>query len=112
MEIHERRLFDRIPARFPTRFRNTSDYGTNVFLQDVSGTGVRITTRQRLFIDDMVALEVQMPDGFEPVVLNGQVRWAQSVNGATAWEVGVEFHEVDFMRMHRLVRYALSAQNN
>ncbi|MBF0593456.1 MAG: PilZ domain-containing protein [Candidatus Omnitrophica bacterium] len=108
----ERRLFERFEARFPTRFRDTSiDYGTDVFLKDASGTGARITTRQKMFIDDVVSLEVKMPDGLEPVVLNGRVRWVHQLM-AEVWEVGVEFHRVDFMRMHRLVRYALSAQNN
>lgn len=112
MDAIDRRLFDRLPARFPTRFHNTSyNYGTDVFLQDVSGTGVSLTTRQRMFIDDMVSLEVKMPDGFDPVILNGQVRWVHPVPASQAWQVGVEFHKVDFMRIHRLVRYALAASN-
>ncbi len=112
METFERRLFDRFEARFPARFRDTSiDYGTDVFLKDVSGTGVHITTRQRMFIDDIISLEVKMPDGLDPVLLNGRVRWVHQVMG-DVWEVGVEFHKVDFMRMHRLVRYALASKNN
>ena len=111
MSDFERRLFDRFPARFPTRFRDSSpDFGTDVFLKDVSGTGLRMTTRQRMFIDDMISLEVQMPDGLAPVVLNGRVRWIHQIL-SEVWEVGVEFHKVDFMRMHRLVRYALAGQN-
>ncbi len=112
MDRLDRRLFERFDVRFPTRFRDTSiDYGTDVFIQDCSGTGVRITTRQRMFIDDVVSLEVKMPDGLDPVALNGRVRWVHQVTGEV-WEVGVEFHRVDFMRMHRLVHYALAAQNN
>lgn len=108
----ERRIFERLDARFPTRFRDTAaDFGTDVFLKDVSGTGVRITTRQRMFIEDVVSLEVQMPDGLDPVVLNGRVRWIHGVmNGV--WEVGVEFHKIDFLRMHRLVHYALASLSN
>ncbi len=112
MERSERRLFERFEARFPTRFRDTSpDYGTDVFLKDVSGTGLRLTTRQRMFIDDIISLEVKMPDGLDPVVLNGRVRWVHQVLGEV-WEVGVEFHKVDFMRMHRLVRFALASQSH
>ena len=112
MERLERRLFDRFEARFPTRLRNTSvAYGTDVFLKDASGTGACLTTRQRMFLDDIISLEVQMPDEFEPVVLNGRVRRVRQVMGGL-WEVGVEFHKVDFMRMHRLVRYALASRNN
>jgi len=112
MERFERRLFDRLEARFPTRFRETSpDYGTDVFLKDFSGSGARITTRQHMFIDDIISLEVKMPDGFAPVLLNGRVRRVHQVMSGV-WEVGIEFHKVDFMRMHRLVRYALCQQNN
>lgn len=114
MERFERRLFDRFEARFPTRLRDTSvDYGTDVFLKDVSGTGANITTRQRMFIDDMISLDVKMPDGLDPVVLNGRVRWVhQDPAPGGIWNVGVEFHKVDFMRMHRLVRYAFASLNN
>ncbi|MBF0387927.1 MAG: PilZ domain-containing protein [Candidatus Omnitrophica bacterium] len=112
MDSSERRLFDRFEARFPARLRESSiDYGTDVFLQDVSGSGLHITTRQRMFIDDIISLEVKMPDGLDPVVLNGRVRWVHPMQSGS-WEVGVEFHKVDFMRMHRLVRYALASQNN
>ncbi|MEI6438362.1 MAG: PilZ domain-containing protein [Candidatus Omnitrophota bacterium] len=108
----ERRLFERFDARFPTRLRDSSiDYGTDVYLKDASGTGIRLTSRQRMYIDDIISLEVKMPDGLEPVVLNGRVRWVHEVMG-DLWEVGVEYHKVDFMRMHRLVRYALASQNN
>lgn len=112
MQTVERRLFDRFPAPFPTRFRDVSfDYGTDVFLKDVSGSGLSMRTRQRMFLDDAVSLDVQMPDGLDPVSLSGRVRWVHQV-APRLWEVGVEFHKIDFMRMHRLVRYALSLQNN
>ena len=112
MQLTERRLFDRFPVSFPTRFRDTSyDYGTDVFLKDVCGMGLRMRTRQKLFLDDIVSLDVQMPDGLDPVQLNGRVRWIHQVS-AQLWEVGVEFHKVDFMRMHRLVHYAFAAENN
>lgn len=108
METIDRRLFDRFPARFPSKFRDTSlDFGMDVFLKDVSATGLRLTTRQKMFLDDVVSVEVQMPDGLDPVVLNGRVRWIHQVM-TELWEIGVEFHRVDFMRMHRLVRYAFS----
>ena len=112
METLERRLFERFEARFPTRLRDSSlDYGMDVFLKDVSGSGVHITTRQRMFIDDIISLEVKMPDDLDPVVLNGRVRWVHQVMG-DLWEVGVEFHKVDFKRMHRLVHFAFASQNN
>lgn len=112
MNSSERRLFDRLDARFPTRFRDSSiDYGTDVFLKDFSATGVRITTRQQMFIDDIISLDIKMPDGLAPVSLNGRVRWVRQVMSGV-WEVGVEYHRVELMRLHRLMHYTLAAQNN
>ena len=112
MDRIDRRLFERFHAGFPTRWHAASDdYGTDVFLKDVSATGARITTRQQMFIDDIISLDIKMPDGLDPVVLNGRVIWVHQVMGAL-WEVGIEFHKVDFMRMRRLVSCAFASRNN
>ena len=104
-------MFERLAARFPTRFRDTSvDYGVDVFLKDFSATGLSITTRQQMFIDDVLSIEVKMPDKHEPVKLSGRVRWVRKLQ-ADQWNVGAEYHRVDFMHVNRLVRYALAAQH-
>ena len=104
---NERRFFERFLARFPAKFKDSrNEYGTDVFLRDASATGVRITTRERLFLDDPVALEVELPDGGSPMVLAGKVAWTKNA-GTTAWDVGVRFPQVDLMKMSRIFKFTL-----
>ena len=108
MEVREKdsRLFDRFPARFPVKNQHTrEDYGTNVFLRDASAQGVRISSRDRMFKNDHVSLLVKLPDGKDPLVLNGRVAWTQQKD-SQYWDVGLEFHKVNLMRIQRLFRLA------
>ncbi len=104
----EHRLFERFSARFPVKFRHTrSEYGYDVFLRDASACGVRISTRERIFLNDSVSLEVKIPDGSQPVKLNGRVVWLQT-KSPTLWDVGVELHEINLMEMQRIFRHVSS----
>jgi hypothetical protein len=106
----DRRSFERIEARFPSRFRDTSmDYGMDVFLRDFSASGLRVSTREKVFIDDVVSLEIKMPDDREPLVFNGRVRWVRPFMGEL-WEAGIEYHRISFMRVTRLLQFARAAQ--
>ena len=100
----ERRVFERFSARFPVKFKDTrEDYGTDVFLRDASAQGVRILTKERFFLDDQLALEVELPDGGEPLVLSGTVVWVKFLN-LSLWEIGVQFPQVNFIKMQRLFK--------
>ena len=102
----EHRLFDRFSARFPVKFKHTrTDYGSEVFLRDASAQGVKISTRERIFLNDSVSLEVKLPDGSEPMTLNGRVVWMQN-KSPTLWDAGVELHEIDLMEMQRIFKFA------
>ncbi|NTV30189.1 MAG: PilZ domain-containing protein [Candidatus Omnitrophica bacterium] len=107
MEQLERRLFARFIARFPTKFKDSAeDFGRDVYLRDVSATGARIATRDRLYIDDILSLSIKLPDGHSPVDLNGRVRWIHN-HAPQVWEAGIQFHKVDLMKIHRIVKYSL-----
>lgn len=107
MDNVERRLFSRFVSRFPTKFKDSAEeYGQDVYLRDVSATGARIATRDRLYIDDSLSLSVKLPDGHDPVDLNGRVRWVHS-HAPQVWEAGIQFHKVDLMKIHRIVKYSL-----
>ncbi len=100
----ERRLFERFSARFPVKFKDArEDYGTDVFLRDASAQGVRLLTKERFFLDDQIALEVELPDGQEPMILSGRVVWAKLAN-LSMWELGLQFHDVDLFKMQRLFK--------
>lgn len=105
----ERRIFERFSARFPAKFKDArDDYSTDVFLRDASASGVNIVTRERMSIDDPVALEVEVPDGGSPMVLRGKVVWTKPANAAM-WEVGLRFPEVNFIKMSRLFKFSLQS---
>ena len=100
----ERRIFERFSARFPVKFKDTrEDYGADVFLRDASAQGIRILTKERFFLDDQLSLEVELPDGGEPMVLSGRVVWVKFLN-SSLWDIGIQFQQVNFLRMQRLFK--------
>lgn len=101
---NERRVFERFSAQFPVKFKDArEDYGTEVFLRDASAQGVRISTKERFFLDDQLSLEVELPDGGDPMVLSGRVVWTKPSN-LSLWDIGVEFTKVNFLKMQRLFK--------
>jgi Tfp pilus assembly protein PilZ len=100
----ERRVFERFSARFPVKFKDArDDYGTEVFLRDASAEGVRILTKERFFLDDQLSLEVELPDGGEPMVLSGRVKWVKLLN-LSLWDIGIQFPQINFLKMQRLFK--------
>lgn len=107
MDTSEKRLFSRFVARFPTKFKDTdNEYGRDVYLRDVSATGARIAVRDRLFVNDVLSLSVKLPDSDHPVDLNGRVCWVHS-HAPQVYEAGIQFHKVDLMKIHRIVKFAI-----
>ena len=110
--LSERRIFERMSARFPTRFRDSSpDFGVDVFLKDVSASGAHITTKEQLYLGDIISLEILLPDGLDPILLNGRVCWIRQI-APRIFEAGMQFHKVDLIRLSRLVRFVLEASQN
>ena len=105
----ERRIFDRFPARFPAKFKDTrGDFGSDVFLRDASANGANLVTKDRMFFNDHVDLEIELPDGNGPLVLSGRVMWSKPTNTAM-WDIGMQFDDVNFMKIHRLFKFSLAA---
>ncbi len=103
----DRRVFERFSAKFPVKFKDTrNDYGTDVFLRNASASGVQIVTTERMFLDDPVALEIEIPDGGAPLILNGHVAWSKPSNAAM-WDVGLQLTGIQMMGMHRLFKSSL-----
>jgi len=102
----ERRIFDRFTSRFPAKYKDTrGDFGQDVFLRNASASGAQFITRERIFYNDRVSLEVELPDGISPMVLNGRVVWSKPANAAM-WEIGLQFDDVNFMKMQRLFKFS------
>ncbi len=108
MEIaQEQRIFERLTARFPVKFKHSrQEFGTNVFLRDVAGQGLKITTKEQMFLRDSVSLLIELPDGFEPLALSGRIVWTKE-KAPGLWEMGVEFYETHLMKMQRMFRLVI-----
>ena len=101
----DRRVYERFPSRFPAKFKDTRDhFGENVYLRDASAGGVRITTKERLYLNDNITLEVDLPDGRGTMTLKGEVVWVKAKENEM-WNVGIKFHKVDFMDLWRPYKF-------
>lgn len=104
--MEDRRTFERFTARFPVRFRDSSrDYGTNVSLRNASAQGIKITTKEQLFVNDSVTLEIELPDCKWPMILKGQVVWVANDDESGTRDVGLRFHTIDLVHMSRLFQF-------
>jgi len=100
----EQRIFDRFPSRFPVKFKDTrDDFGINVRLRNVGAQGAKITTREQLYLNDSVTLEVELMDGKGPMMIRGEVVWTKNID-AGIWDVGLKFHKIVFMDLWRLYK--------
>ncbi len=108
-KVEDNRIFDRFSARFPAKFKDTrEEYGEKVALRNVSAQGLKLTSKDRLFLHDTVSLEVKLPDNNPPMVFNGEVVWVKAKD-PDLWDAGIKFHRLDFIRMSRI--YQFSAMN-
>jgi len=97
-----RRLYERFQSRFPVKFKDTrNDFGTDVLLRDFSAEGAKITTREQLYLNDSVSLEVKLSDGKKPMIIRGEVIWTTKQN-VEMWDVGLKFHKVVLMDLWRI----------
>ena len=107
--IEERRIFQRFSARFPVKFKDTrEEFGAEVFLRDACAQGVRILSKERFFLEDQISLEVELPDGGEPMVIDGHVVWAKLLD-LSLWDIGIQLSQVKFLKMQRLFKLTESA---
>ncbi len=98
----ERRLFERFPTRLPAKFKDTrNDFGTTVSLRDASAQGLRLISRERLFLHDSISIEVKLPDSNNIMSLRGEVVWAKRFEDLF-WNIGLKFYKIDFVALSRL----------
>ena len=113
LELDEdRRLFERVMARFPIKFKESrNDFGNEIFLTDVSAQGIKFVTRERLFMHENISLLVKLPDNQPPLNLNGQIIWTKN-KAPGVWEIGLKFHKIRLMGIQRLFNFAIQCQSS
>ena len=108
VQVDDRRVFDRFMARFPVKFKESSnDFGQNVFLRDIGAQGAKIVTKEELHPRDRIDLLVELPDGHDPLEVEGKAVWVQNGN-PSSWDVGIKFDEVQFMKTQRIYKFCSS----
>jgi len=101
----DRRLFERFSARFPLKIEDSSNsFGSNVFLRDFSAGGINFFTREKIDLNDKISLLVKLPDGKEPLILDGFVVWFHTI-GPYIWNIGLKFSNIKLMGRQRLFKF-------
>ena len=102
----EKRIFERFPARFPARLKDSKDdFGSRIFLRNVSAQGAKVSTMDRFFLKDHLAVEIELP-GDEYFTLTGHVVWAFRHEN-NIWDFGLMFHTINLLHMSRLLKYVI-----
>ena len=83
------------------------DHGKTTLLDYIRST--QITTKEQLFVNDSLTLEIELPDCKQPMTLKGQVVWAAHDSESGMNDVGVKFHTVDLVHMSRLYQFVPAA---
>ena len=98
----ERRIFERFSARLPAKFKDSrNDFGSAISLRDASAQGLRLISRERIFIHDSISIEVKLPEGDSVVTLRGEVVWAKRIENAY-WDIGLKLYKIDLLALSRL----------
>ncbi len=106
----DRRLFDRFSAQYPAKFKDDREpFGEKVYLRNASAFGAHIATKDKLFLTDKVAIEVDLPDGLSPMDIRGEVVWVKRTS-PSFWDIGLKFHKVELLRLARLYKFHAKLQ--
>lgn len=104
--LQERRIFERFDTRFPAKLKDSrEDYGEKLYLRNACAQGALLASKEHLYINDSLTLEVEVPKVPHPVTLRGRVMWVKK-DHANFWEVGFKFHQISLMQLAKLYESA------
>jgi hypothetical protein len=105
-EFNDRRIFNRLPVKFPVRFigLNFNKEGL-AESQDISAKGVGITTSERLEPKAALELWLKFPDKGEPLYTRGTVVWSKAIE-TNEYRTGINLERADLMGISRVLRAA------
>jgi len=108
----QRRNFVRVPALFPITFRMVTREGLsdpqNATMLDMSGGGMRFTTKERLDNNSLLYVQIFLPTG----ELQAPVRVIRSVRieESKLYSVSTEFHEISERERDKIIRCVFDIQ--
>lgn len=102
--MEDRRVFARIPARFPVRFldpRSGRDGDADTL--DISANGVGLVTANSLAEKTPLELWLNIPDKHEPLYTRGEVVWSEVSPRGGQQRVGVRLEKAELMGLARVL---------
>ncbi len=72
---------------------------------DISKNGIGFISSRSISLNQKIAIEIVLDPQSEPVLVVGQVRWIQPVQGRNRFRVGMDFSEVVQGSRSRLAKY-------
>ena len=94
--VSEKRSFERFEARYPAKIKDTRDeFGVNLSLRNASAEGIRLISRDRIYVNDSISIEVRLPDNDSPMTIRGEVVWAKLLPNKL-WDIGLKCHKGRF----------------
>lgn len=99
----ERRVFERISARCPVRFKaekaNLLAKGSST---DFSDGGIGLFTRQKLEPDIHLEMWIRLSSQIKPLHIGGRVVWAKQ-SRPRLWRVGICFDQVAYIKIVKML---------
>ena len=72
---------------------------------DFSRGGIGFVSHQRIPINKKIAIELDLFDENEPVVVIGRVRWVKTIGKSDNYRIGLAFEEIISGSQSRINRY-------
>lgn len=105
-KFEDRRIFDRVSAKFPLRFINLRENKeVEALSDDVSAKGIGFTSSEELHPRTPLEMWLNIPDKGEPLYTRGEVVWSRMVE-PKKYRIGVNLEKADLMGLSRVLRVA------
>ncbi|MFA5089539.1 MAG: PilZ domain-containing protein [Candidatus Omnitrophota bacterium] len=102
--MEDKRVFERIAARFPLRFLNPEDGSAGrAESVDISANGVGFVTDEKLSVNTPIEIWLGIPDERLPLYTRGNVAWSQKLGESGQQQVGVRLDKAELMGLARVL---------
>lgn len=102
--FRDRRIFERIPAKFSLKFFNPrSQKECLAQTRDISAEGIGLVTEEALLPFTPLEVCLQIPDRGEPLYSKGETVWSMMVE-PNKYRTGISLLKPDLMGMSRILR--------
>jgi hypothetical protein len=103
-KMEDRRVFERFPVRFPSRFLDmTYNHEGRAEVEDVGAKGLRLLADEELKVHTPLEVWLDIPDKGEPLYTRGEVVWSHRTKGGS-YDTGINLEKANLMGLSRILR--------